>query len=165
MSKVKLIPVLVILILFSTDYYLSKTQEKPRVVYSQNLKLFEIKTYSMEPTLNIGNKVTANLNYYKHNKPQRNDLIVFQFKTRDKPFVKRVVALEEERVEIKNGVVYINEIELSEPYVQKDNSDFPLKIVDKGSVFVLGDNRAHSFDSRDWGFLPISRVIGKIAQE
>ena len=165
MSKVKLVPVFVVLILFLTGYYLSKTQEKPRVVDLQNLKFFEVKTNSMEPTLNIGDTVVVNLDYYKYNELKRNDLIVFKFKSRDKPFVKRVIALEGEKVEIKSGIVYINEIEFSEPFIQKDSSNFSQKIVDKNSVFVLGDNRAHSFDSRDWGFLPIDRVIGKIARE
>jgi len=166
MSKPKLISVIaIILISIIAGLYLSKIREQPKITKPQNLKVFVIKDHSMEPTLNIGDEVIVDLDYYKNNKPQRNDFIVFRFKTRDKPFVKRVIGLTGEQIEIKNGIVYINRIELDEPYAEKDNSNFKLKTVPKNSVFVLGDNRDYSFDSRDWGFLPMSRVIGKVEKK
>lgn len=166
MSKLKIISIIgIVLILVVVGWYLSKTQEESEIAEPQNLKLFEIKDHSMEPTLNIGDKVKVDLDYYKENKPKRDDFIVFKFKTREETFVKRVIAIEGEKVEMQNGTVYINDAELQEFYAQKDNSNFTLKTVSEDFVFVLGDNRDYSFDSRDWGFLPMSRVIGKVIEK
>ncbi len=172
MPKTKLIPIMIILIsvLAGLCFYGTQIMNEPEIPevtnpQNQNLKTFIIKDHSMEPTLNIGDIVKVDLDYYKHNQPQRNDFIVFKFKTREDTFVKRVIGLTGEEVEIRNGIVYINKTEFKESYAEKDNSSFNSKIVSKDSVFVLGDNRDYSFDSRDWGFLPMSRVIGKIIIE
>ena len=165
MPKLKLIPIIVIILIsVIAGLYFLNIQKEPEIAEPQNLKTFIIKDHSMEPTLNIGDEVKVDLDYYKYNQPQRNDFIVFKFKTREDTFVKRVIGLTGEEVEMKNGIVYINKTEIKEFYAEKDNSNFISKIVSKDSVFALGDNRDYSYDSRDWGFLPMSRVIGKIVE-
>ena len=152
-------------ILSENRYKKNKESDSIRTSQSfQNTLSFTIKEHSMLPTLNIGEIVKVDLDYYKTRKPKKDDLIVFKFKTRKKPFVKRVIALEGEKIEIKNGIVYVNEKKIKEDYAIKDNSNFGPKIVSSNSVFVLGDNRKNSFDSRNFDFLPLSRIIGIVIE-
>ncbi|MBI4336924.1 MAG: signal peptidase I [Chloroflexi bacterium] len=100
---------------------------------------------------------------YPFHPPQRGDVIVFRFprdETRD--FIKRVVGLPGEVVEIRSGRVYINGVPLSEPYLADPGNDSmrPHRIPE-GQYFVMGDNRRASNDSRDWGDLPSYEIIGK----
>jgi signal peptidase I len=93
----------------------------------------------------------------------RGDIIAF---AHDRPApsvsLKRVVGLPGERIEIRRGIVYVNGARLPEGYVRyrDDRSTAPVT-VDAGSYYVLGDNRANSDDSRDWGLVPSSEIIGK----
>lgn len=103
---------------------------------------------------------------YIFHPPNRGDVVVFHFPldlTRE--FVKRVIGLPGDQVEIKSGVVYINGWELPEPYlspaISKQHSMASIKL-SKDQYFVLGDNRAASNDSRNWGAVPKENIVGKV---
>jgi len=130
---------------------------------------YKMPTGSMEPTLSIGDYLVADLKYFKKNKLQREDLVVLQSPENPaKIFIKRIIALEGEKIEIKSKQVYIDDIPFPEGYkVHLDNKVYPGRdnfgpvIVLSGHCFVLGDNRDKSMDSRHWGFLPLRNIKGK----
>ncbi len=95
--------------------------------------------------------------------PQRGDVVVFEYpRDPSQDYIKRVIGLPGEKVEVKSGVVYINDKPLNEPYIKEPPfSAYGPVVVPQDSLFVMGDNRNGSSDSRAWGFLPIDRVIGK----
>jgi len=95
--------------------------------------------------------------------PQRGDVVVFEYpRDPSQDYIKRVIGLPGETVEVKSGVVYVDNKPLNEPYIKEPpfSAYGPVK-VPQDSLFVMGDNRNGSSDSRAWGFLPIDRVIGK----
>ena len=95
--------------------------------------------------------------------PKRGDVIVFKFpRDTTRPFIKRVMGLPGEVIEIKDGKVHVNGKPLDEPYL----SDLPnyrvdAEVVPPDSYFVLGDNRNFSSDSHIWGMVPLENIIGK----
>ena len=106
---------------------------------------------------------------YDYSAPKRGDIVVFNYPGElSKKFIKRIIGLPGELVEIKNGGVYINGKKLDEPYLEKgtetitetNQSAIKYKVEDD-SYFVLGDNRYNSSDSRIWGSLPRKYIIGK----
>ncbi|HNX28754.1 MAG TPA: signal peptidase I [Syntrophomonadaceae bacterium] len=120
---------------------------------------------SMVPTFENGEKVTVDTGFYTSAQPQRGDIIVFKDEN-GAAMIKRVIGLPGEQVEIKDKKVYIDGEELKEDYLYEQNSteasgDSAWTISDK-SVFVMGDNRAHSNDSRNFGAVPYERVAGKV---
>lgn len=155
------------------------------------VQAFQIPTGSMEPTLLIGDFLLVNKIAYSQPEfgldklllpkkdLQRRDIIVFKYpKGLDKDYVKRIVALEGEKVEIKDKQVFIGDVPIEEEYkVHNDdriysNSDyyhyddvirdnFGPVIVPPGHVFAMGDNRDNSSDSRYWGFLPVQNIKGR----
>ena len=117
----------------------------------------------MAPHIASGEVVLINTIVYRMHAPARGDIIAFHH---DNPtpetYIKRVVGLPGDRVRIDGGKVYVNGTLLSEPYVRyPDGRSFPEVTVPAGSLYVLGDNRADSDDSRFWGFVPESAVLGK----
>ncbi len=100
---------------------------------------------------------------YLFRSPRRGEVIIFEFpRDMERDFVKRVIGLPGDTVEIKRGQVIVNDIELDEPYITHENTgSYPKKTVPEGSYFVLGDNRRASNDSRDWGPVSESRIIGR----
>jgi signal peptidase I len=99
--------------------------------------------------------------------PNRGDVIVFDPPvSSDKPYIKRVIGLPGDTVEIKDGGVWVNGVQLDEPYLHGDTTDCQPRacdpvVVPEGSVFVLGDNRSHSSDSRYFGTIEIEDIVGK----
>jgi signal peptidase I len=96
--------------------------------------------------------------------PKRGEIIVFQFPLdANKDFVKRVVGLPGEMIEVKDGSVFVDGNLLDEPYLTaKDRSNSAPRQLGKGEYYVLGDNRAHSNDSRSWGAVPEANLRGKV---
>ena len=148
---------------------------------------FKIPTGSMEPNLLVGDHLIVNKMVFSPAasgldrllmpmRPiQRGDVVVFKYpKEPDRDFVKRVVGLPGERLEMHRKVVYIDGQALKEPYVQwleQPSSDGPPRADDlreeygpvtvpPGQYFMMGDNRDNSEDSRYWGFMPVSYVKG-----
>lgn len=122
---------------------------------------------SMEPTLQINDRLIVDKLSYDFAPPQRGDVVVFnptaslrQQNFKD-AFIKRVVGLPGETVEIKSGQVYVNGSALNEPYIAAPAKQWNPVVVPPDSYLVLGDNRNNSFDSRYWGFVPRSDIIGR----
>lgn len=102
---------------------------------------------------------------YEFDPPRRGDIVVFDPPNGDsKPYIKRVIATEGETVSFRDGFVYVNDIKLDEPYISggiTDCQNCEPVVVPEDSVFVLGDNRRNSSDSRVFGPVPIDNIIGK----
>lgn len=105
--------------------------------------------------------------WYPFGAPQRGDIVVFQPPGNSaEPYVKRIIALPGEHVAIRNGAVYINGQRLIEPYLDEPTLWRGMTldheyVVEPGHVFVMGDNRNNSSDSRVFGAIPLSSIVGK----
>jgi signal peptidase I len=118
---------------------------------------------SMEPRINSDEYVLINALAYRMGRPARGDIVAFRHE-RSAPsvYLKRVVGIPGDRIRIERGVVSLNGRPLAEPYVRfRDARSFPSVVVPPSSYYVLGDNRANSDDSRAWGFVPESDLIGR----
>jgi signal peptidase I len=117
---------------------------------------------SMEPTLVSGEYVIVNRLSYRLGSPQRGDIIVFHFPRDPKEeYIKRIIGLPGDEVEVKNGAVYVNGQLLNESYLKVKMDYLGTWSVPEGQLFVLGDNRNNSSDSHDWGTVPMDYVVGK----
>jgi signal peptidase I len=149
------------------------------------VQAFKIPSSSMEPTLQVGDHLLVNkfiygikfpfigTKYFQFKTPQRGDIIVFIYpKDRSKDFIKRVIGMEGEKVQIVRNKIYINNQLIEDPWGRYDERApstkylQPMEIfgpvtVPPNSVFVLGDNRDNSQDSRFWGFVNVNEVKGK----
>ena len=124
---------------------------------------------SMLPTLEIGDRlIVEKLSYYTH-PPQRGDIIVFapppQLQAQgfevEQAFIKRVIGLPGDTIEIKNGRVFVDRQPLLEAYINEPpNYLMSPMVVPPAQLFVMGDNRNNSNDSHVWGFLPNENIIG-----
>lgn len=124
----------------------------------------QVSGQSMEPRIASGEFVVINTVAYRFGAPRRGDIVAFHHSVADQPevYIKRVVGVAGDRVRVDRGVVYVNGARLNEPYVAfGDERSFPEVTVPPDSLYVLGDNRAVSDDSRFWGFVPESAVMGK----
>ena len=95
--------------------------------------------------------------------PEHGDIVVFRFPAQpDKDFIKRIIGVPGDTVEVRTGRVYLNGQLQDEPYIRDGASyDRPAQIVPVGQYFVLGDNRPNSSDSHVWGFVPADNIVGK----
>jgi len=119
---------------------------------------------SMEPNLYPGRYLMVNKLVYRLDQPKRGDIVVFSNPMGTGPaLIKRVVGLPGEEFAIRNGTVYINGEALSEPYVvfDKGNSNWGPRVLGPDEYMFLGDNRTNSNDSRSFGPVKASRIIGK----
>lgn len=124
---------------------------------------FRVEGYSMEPNFHAGQYIIVNKAVYWFREPRRGEVVVFQFS--DNPprdYIKRVIGLPGETVEVRNGQVYINGRLLEEPW-QPNMGSYSKGPVTLGpnEYFVLGDNRNNSSDSHNWGPLDGDRIIGQ----
>ena len=118
--------------------------------------------FSMEPTLHSGEYVIVNKVSYRLDEPGRGDIIVFHFPRKpDQEYIKRVIGLPGDRVQVADGEVFINGTALDEPYLNADPAYIGTWTVPEGQLFVLGDNRNNSSDSHNWGFVPYEFLVGK----
>ena len=149
------------------------------------VQAFKIPSGSMIPTLQIGDHILVNKLAYgiripfwdkylvEFKKPQRGDVVVFIFpEDRSKDFIKRVIGVEGDVVEVRNKKIYINTRLVDDPHAYFGGED-PLgeglhigddygpKGVPENHIFVMGDNRDRSYDSRFWGFVDLEEVRGK----
>jgi len=147
------------------------------------VQAFKIPSSSMEPTLQVGDYILVTKflygvripytgkKFFDSRRPQRGDIIVFIFpKDRSKDFIKRVIATEGEKIEIHQKKITVNDRVIEDPwghFVKSDweralqDSDFGPKVVPENKLFVMGDNRDNSLDSRFWGFVDLNDVKGK----
>jgi signal peptidase I len=156
------------------------------------IQAFYIPSESMLPTLRVGDRVFVNKFLFDGGDIHRGDVIVFEnphpgsepdrgpiggllhwlgegigfAQPQNEDFIKRVIALPGETIEIRDDVVYVDGRRVNEPYLtaraKASTGDLPPTTVPDGALFVMGDNRANSADSRyGLGFVPIDRVIGR----
>ncbi len=120
---------------------------------------------SMQPRLADQERIFINRFIYRFTDIQRGDVVVFWYpKDRSKSFIKRILAVPTDEVEIRHGSVYVNNIRVDEPYLRaeyRDYSSFQKAVVPPDRYFVLGDHRNSSNDSRNWGFVPRDLIYGK----
>jgi signal peptidase I len=120
---------------------------------------------SMQPRLVDQERIFVNRFIYRFRDIQRGDVVVFWFpKDRSKSFIKRVVGIPGDRVEIQQGIVFVNGSRIAEPYLRPEFQDyrsFQKTVVPPGQYFVLGDHRNSSNDSRSWGFVEQPLIYGK----
>jgi len=135
---------------------------------------YKIPTGSMKPTFMENDKIFVEKFSYRFHEPKRGDIIVFRF-PRDpkKDFVKRLVGLPGDRIEIRSPVILVNGKPMTDPpfgqniYYNADKWNWQygragqVVTVPDGHFFVLGDNSNHSDDSRDWGFVPKKNLVGR----
>jgi len=123
---------------------------------------FRIESISMLPTFQPGQYVVVDKLSYLLGKPQRGDVIVFQYPLApDKDYIKRVIGLPGETVSIGGGVVSVNGQPLNEPYIATPPNLGGTWALSPDQYFVMGDNRNNSSDSRSWGPLERKYLIGK----
>lgn len=129
-------------------------------------KYFTADGPSMAPSILANNRLTVDTNYYKRNSIERGDIVVFSASANGSTYIKRVVGLSGDKVKIADNKLYINNVIQEETYIldEKINLDFPETVVDKQSIFVLGDNRMDSKDSRILGSIHIDMIIGKVIE-
>lgn len=142
-------------------------------LYTLQVKGFKMPSASMEPTLRLGDRFMTRVKFYSSQKPARNDVVVFLYpKDPSKKFIKRIVGMEGDKVEIRDRRLFVNDKPVEEPWVvhgssypmPKDKSprdNYGPTVIPSGCVFVLGDNRDHSLDSRFWGFVQCNKIVGK----
>jgi signal peptidase I len=118
---------------------------------------------SMEPSFHDGDYVIVNRLAYQFGDIQRGDVIVFPYPLNEQDdYIKRVIGLPGDRVSVYGGIVYVNGEPINEPYImEQPREDKAEQIVPEGYVFVMGDNRNASSDSRTWGPLSIDKIIGQ----
>ncbi len=140
----------------------------------EGTKAYNIASGAMIPTCLIGDRIIVDLKYYTEHDPQKGEIIVFKYpENPTKDFIKRIVATENDIIESKNKIIYINGTILNEAYIQHvDNNirpkgddlrdNFGPLTVPKDKVFVMGDNRDQSYDSRYWGYVDKNQIRGKV---
>ena len=158
------------------------------LVIQGSVRNFKVEGSSMFPSLNSGQFLLVNKlvyfkldtsrlsrvipfwdedtpsNHFAIHPPRRGEVIVFRFPgDTSKDFVKRVIGLPGEEVEIVSGTTYIDGVALDEPYLTtKDGSNTAPLLLDDAEYFVMGDNRRSSNDSRNWGAVPEANILGKV---
>lgn len=119
-----------------------------------------VENISMQPTLKPGEFVLVHKLAYRFGEIHRGDIVVFHYSPQE-DYIKRVIGLPGDSIEIADGLVKVNGYALKEPYINAPPMYNGSWQVPEGKVFVLGDNRNQSSDSHTWGFVPIDNIVGK----
>ncbi|MHB1480783.1 MAG: signal peptidase I [Bellilinea sp.] len=121
-----------------------------------------VENISMQPTLYEGELLVVNKLAYRFGEPHRGDIIVFHHNSQPpEDYIKRVIGLPGDTINIQNGQVSINDRVIEEPYISAEAAYQGSWQVPDGMLFVLGDNRNRSSDSHVWGFVPQQEVVGR----
>jgi signal peptidase I len=142
--------VLIILITFIKVFYLG---------------FYRVNSSSMLPTLQIGDMVLVDKHFYKQNGLNKGDIVFFHQNNTNKDLVKRIFAIEGDTVLYLNDNLYVNNLDFTnkDEFNEKWLSKYKKVIVEKGRIFLIGDNLNISSDSRDWGTIEESKILGKIS--
>ena len=126
---------------------------------------FRVQGTSMLPLLEDSERIIVNKFIYRFHSIQRGDVVVFWYpKDPSVSFIKRVVGVPGDAVELRRGSLYVNDRRVAEDYVRpyfNDDETHSKVLVDKGYYYVLGDHRNSSNDSRSWGEVPEKYIYGK----
>jgi len=130
------------------------------------LQVFWIPSGSMEPSLDISDRIVVNKVRYYFRPPQRQEVVVFRqvgsIDETKKDLIKRLMGLPGETLQVKNGIIYTNGKAVVEKHpMNQDFANFGPVTIPADAYFVMGDNRPASADSRYWGFLPRKNIIGQ----
>lgn len=128
------------------------------------VKPFYIPSPSMRPTLMEGDRVLVSRFIYRFQEPERGDIVVFHPpRNEEQDYIKRVVGLAGDRVAVKDGRLYVNGEAQVEPYLQEQQikNDYAEITVPPDSIFVMGDNRNNSGDSRFFGPVAVDEIVGE----
>jgi signal peptidase I len=145
----------------------------PKLMALSSVKSFKITSGSMEPAVRMRDHLFADMTYYRSAKPSRGDLVVFTPPKETYVLVKRIIGLPRERVEIRDKVVYIDGRRLEdswghyskeqpEPGVPSSRDNLAAVAIPDNQVFLIGDNRDLSYDSRFFGPVPVSSLQGRL---
>ncbi|MCS7039304.1 MAG: signal peptidase I, partial [Caldilineales bacterium] len=122
-----------------------------------------VEGYSMEPTLHGHQRLVIEKLSYRLHLPRRGDIVVIRVPGYGREMlIKRVIGLPGETIEVRGGQVLINGVPLAEPYLRTvTRGDYPPTRIPDDAIFVMGDNRNNSNDSRAFGPIPLDAVVGK----
>lgn len=141
------------------------------VIYLFIFQPNQVKGASMEPTFQSGDYIITSKITYKFKKIERGDIVVFNSpKNPDIEYIKRIIGLPGDKIEVRNNEVYVNDQILSENYIATKTNLWDSGYLKEGEpifvpenfVFVMGDNRPRSSDSREFGPIPISSIVGTV---
>ncbi|TET18330.1 MAG: signal peptidase I [Dehalococcoidia bacterium] len=135
------------------------------ILLQTTIQSFEVYGDCMEPNFEEGQRLIINKAVYRFREPQRGEVIILHpppSTHQSTPFIKRIIAVPGDTIEIEEGVVYVNSSPLDEPYI-KEPPSYTIKRqkIPDNEYFVLGDNRNVAYDSHRWGTLPRQNIIGK----
>lgn len=146
------------------------------ILYLFIMQPHQVNGVSMDPTFHNGEYVMTDKLSYKFGSPSRGDVVVFRAPPAANcpegngcDYIKRIIGLPGDTVEIKDNHIYINNIALEEPYIASTVHTYPGTytshgpvIIPQNSYFCVGDNREHSSDSRAWGPVTFDHIVGKV---
>jgi signal peptidase I len=133
------------------------------------IEKYVIASQSMYPLIQVGQEVMVDRAAYAQHEPERGDIVLFSLPAEPVELqIRRIIGLPGETVEIQNSQVLIDGVFLEEPYVSSPISSYSngvRRVLGPDEYFVMGDNRANSRDSRSYGPIPRSAILGEVIME